>query len=63
LVDLSQGGTITCAGCGSIFQLANASTAAWQKPENRRIGKFEIIGAVGQGAFGTVYKARDIELP
>src|SRR4051794_36479538 len=62
LVDLPEGGTITCAGCGSIFQLAHASTDAWQKPANRRIGKFEILDVVGQGAFGTVYKARDTEL-
>jgi serine/threonine protein kinase len=62
LADLPSGGEITCAGCGSSFQLANFSTATWEKPASKRIGKFEVLGTVGHGAFGTVLKAHDTEL-
>ena len=62
LEDLPSNGEITCSGCGSSFQIAGTTTATWAKPENKRIGKFEIIGTLGQGGFGTVFKAHDSEL-
>jgi hypothetical protein len=62
IADLGSAGEITCAGCGSSFRLADFSTAAWDKPENKRISKFEIIQLLGEGAFGSVFKARDTEL-
>lgn len=58
----AAGGVITCAGCGSTFELDVPSTAAYDAFTNKRIGKFEIIGTLGQGAFGIVLKARDTEL-
>jgi len=61
LADVPAGGEITCAGCGSSFQLASFATQSWQKPDTRRIGKFEIIDTLGHGGFGTVLKARDTE--
>ena len=42
------------------FLLETESTGAWQRA-GERLGKFELLDAVGQGAFGTVYK-RDPEL-
>src|SRR5215210_5140600 len=62
LADLPSSGEITCVGCGSSFQLANFATATYSGPIGKRIGKFEVLGTVGQGAFGTVVKARDTEL-
>lgn len=62
IADLPEGGEIACAGCGSSFQLASMATASWQQPENKCIGKFEVLSTLGQGAFGTVVKARDTEL-
>ncbi|MBM4094961.1 MAG: serine/threonine protein kinase, partial [Planctomycetes bacterium] len=68
-------GSITCPACGSTFRLEIDETlagsaekspgaeAAIQRPSERKtIGKFEILKVVGQGAFGTVYRARDGEL-
>src|SRR5450631_120467 len=62
LADVPSGGEITCAGCGSSFQLDKFATATWDGPAKKFIGKFEVLATVGQGAFGTVLKARDTEL-
>jgi WD40 repeat protein/serine/threonine protein kinase len=62
LADVPSGGDVTCAGCGSSFQLASYTTQSWQKPDTKRIGKFEVLDTVGHGGFGTVLKARDSEL-
>lgn len=62
LADVPSVGEITCAGCGSSFQLDKFATATWDAPANKRIGKFEVVGTLGHGAFGTVVKARDTEL-
>lgn len=52
---------IVCPSCGSRFQLEGESTTA-HVPHAGKIGKFELVEKVGQGAFGTVYKACDPEL-
>lgn len=52
---------IACPSCGSSFRLETESTTGWQ-PGSDKLGKFDLIEVVGQGAFGTVYKAHDSEL-
>src|SRR5262249_19276944 len=51
---------IVCPACGSTFRLDDLGTTGWTPAQS--FGKFQVIGVVGHGAFGTVYKARDAEL-
>src|SRR5437879_13415982 len=52
-----------CPVCGSTFRLERGSTTGARPGEGgRKLGRFEVIEAVGSGAFGTVYMARDPEL-
>ncbi len=44
------------------FRLDLAPALPWSPDELPRLGQFELLEAVGQGAFGTVYRARDVEL-
>ncbi len=55
-------GDTVCPACGSGIQLTRGSTADWKPPDGERVGRFELVAAVGHGAFSTVYKARDPDL-
>lgn len=53
---------VICPSCGSSFKLTEDQTHTWKPERLPRLGKFELLTAVGRGAFGTVYRARDTEL-
>ncbi len=62
VVDDSGEEEVLCPSCGSSFRLDQDRTVSWRPEKLPRLGKFELLEAVGRGAFGTVYKARDTEL-
>jgi tRNA A-37 threonylcarbamoyl transferase component Bud32 len=59
----SDAGEVVCPGCGSSIRNESGTTTGWKPAGERpRFGRFELRDAVGTGAFGTVYEARDTEL-
>jgi WD40 repeat protein/tRNA A-37 threonylcarbamoyl transferase component Bud32 len=62
-IDLTDGHAeeVLCPACGSSFRLRDTRLTSTTL-EVRRLGKFQLLEQVGQGAFGVVWKARDTEL-
>jgi tRNA A-37 threonylcarbamoyl transferase component Bud32 len=55
-------GKATCPVCGSAFHLEDDLEKTWRPEKLPQLGKFALLQAIGRGAFGTVYQARDMEL-
>ena len=54
---------ILCPSCGSTFRLDMGSTVTWPPSEGPDTpGPYELVGMVGTGELGSVYKAHDPEL-
>jgi tRNA A-37 threonylcarbamoyl transferase component Bud32 len=53
---------ITCSVCGSKFSLVDRHDATRLATPLNNIGRFQLIARLGVGAFGTVWKARDVDL-
>jgi serine/threonine-protein kinase len=62
VVKLSTHEEIACPSCGSSFRLESDITTGAATSSLQKIGRFELTSVLGHGAFGTVYKAHDIEL-
>ena len=69
IVDADPLADITCPSCGSNISLVSGETIAYDAgavsappTAARPIAHFERIALLGQGAFGSVYKARDTKL-
>ena len=53
---------VACPSCGNTIRLNAEETLTWDKERLPVVGQFQLIEAVGRGAFGTVYKALDQQL-
>ncbi|HVS34820.1 MAG TPA: protein kinase [Gemmataceae bacterium] len=62
LIHVKPRDEVACPSCGSSFRLEGGSTADWKPRPGQKVGRFELLRLVGQGAFGAVYEARDPEL-
>ena len=63
LVDADPFGDMSCNSCGSAFNLAaDRHTVADDGSHAKTIAHFTLVTCLGQGAFGSVWKALDTEL-
>lgn len=63
VVALDLAHEILCPSCGSTFRLDMGSTVTWSPSEGPgTLGPCELVGMVGTGELGSVYKTHDPEL-
>ena len=62
LVADDPSGDMMCGSCGSGFNLANEATVHDDGSHAKTIAHFTLVDCLGQGAFGSVWKALDKEL-
>ena len=51
-----------CSICGGSFDLQAGSEVSWSPERLPKLDKFQLLEQVGRGAFGTVYRAKDLDL-
>jgi WD40 repeat protein/tRNA A-37 threonylcarbamoyl transferase component Bud32 len=57
----AAGGVLSCPECGGSVFVEDANPASIVDAV-RQLGRFQLLGCVGRGSFGAVWKARDTEL-
>jgi serine/threonine protein kinase/tetratricopeptide (TPR) repeat protein len=60
--DTGNGAWMACPSCGGSFRWDPGHRPAGAATDPTRLAHFELLEEIGQGAFGTVYRARDTEL-
>jgi tetratricopeptide (TPR) repeat protein len=62
VADKGTAQTLSCGACGNRFQVDFGPIATLGADGQSTLGRFRLLEEVGQGAFGTVYRARDSQL-